>query len=88
MLFHSLAHAGRRAVATVVGGAGPDGVAGLLAVRRAGGRTVVESPETAVCPDRPSRCMRSAAAEMASSAERLAAAMVDHPADLRPNRAA
>ncbi len=88
VLFQSAAAAGPRAVAAVVGGAGPDGVAGLLAVRRAGGRTVVESPETAVCPDRPTRCLRSAAAAMAATADRLAATMVDAPADLRPHRAA
>ncbi len=82
------ATAGPRAVVAVLGGVGPDGLAGLTAVRRAGGRTVVESPDTAVCPGLTAAALRSGAAEVAAPAERLAAALLDLAGGRWSNRAA
>jgi two-component system chemotaxis response regulator CheB len=49
VLFEAVATAfGRRAVAVILTGMGRDGVDGLRAIRRAGGRTVAESAATAV----------------------------------------
>ncbi|MCX7682130.1 MAG: chemotaxis response regulator protein-glutamate methylesterase [Anaerolineae bacterium] len=49
MLFFSIArYAGRNAAAAVLTGMGNDGAAGLLAIRRAGGRTFVQDEQTSV----------------------------------------
>ena len=49
VLFQSVAKvAGRRAVAAVLTGMGQDGAEGLAAIRKTGGRTLVESEESAV----------------------------------------
>ena len=89
VLFRSVAAAaGHHAAAACLGGVGPDGVAGLLAVRHAGGRTVVESPETAVCPDRPGRAFAAGAAEASAAADRVAALLVHLSSELSTPRAA
>jgi two-component system chemotaxis response regulator CheB len=88
VLFRSVASAGPAGAAALLGGVGSDGLAGLLAVRRAGGRTVCESPETAVCADRPAHALQCGAAEGAASADRVASLLVHLTAGVPTNRAA
>jgi two-component system, chemotaxis family, protein-glutamate methylesterase/glutaminase len=53
-LFRSAAkHYGSRVIGVVLSGGGSDGAAGLDAIRRAGGLTVVEDPSEAAFPDMP-----------------------------------
>jgi len=53
-LFRSpAAAAGRRAIGVVLSGGGSDGAAGLDAIRRSGGVTVVEDPSEATFPEMP-----------------------------------
>jgi two-component system chemotaxis response regulator CheB len=54
VLFETAAEAfGPRLIAVVLSGTGEDGSAGLAAVERHGGTTVVQAPETAVASDMP-----------------------------------
>jgi two-component system, chemotaxis family, protein-glutamate methylesterase/glutaminase len=75
-LLSSLALAyGERAAGAVLTGMGSDGAAGLLAIRRAGGRTFAQSPESCVVPGMPEAALRTGATDMMLSLEALAAAM-------------
>lgn len=63
-LLASVAHShGRRALGIVLTGMGQDGAAGLLKLRKAGGRTLAESPETAVIYGMPKAALENGAAE-------------------------
>jgi two-component system, chemotaxis family, protein-glutamate methylesterase/glutaminase len=54
VLFESVADSyGAAAIAVMLTGANEDGAAGALAVKRAGGRVLVQSPETAEAPTAP-----------------------------------
>lgn len=54
VLFESLASSvGRRAIAVVLTGASDDGARGAQSIKRAGGRVVVQSPESAESPVAP-----------------------------------
>ena len=54
VMFESAAHVYReRVLAVILTGANPDGAAGLQAVRRSGGVTVVQDPATAFCAAMP-----------------------------------
>jgi len=67
VLFESAADAfGRGLVGVLLSGANDDGARGLLRIRRAGGFTLVQSPETASSPEMPEAALRLAAAERAS----------------------
>jgi two-component system chemotaxis response regulator CheB len=70
----SLAY-GERAAGAVLTGMGSDGAAGLLAIRRAGGKTFAQSPESCVVPGMPEAALRNGATDMMLSLEALAAAM-------------
>ena len=62
-LFRAAAHAfGSASVGVVLSGNLDDGAAGLLAIHRAGGTTVVQSPGDARFPGMPSSALRSVAA--------------------------
>ncbi|KFE69902.1 chemotaxis protein CheB [Hyalangium minutum] len=75
-LLSSLALAyGDRAAGAVLTGMGSDGAAGLLAIRKAGGRTFAQSPESCVVPGMPEAALRSGATDQMLSLEALAAAM-------------
>ena len=53
LLRSAAAAAGPRAIGVVLSGGGSDGAAGLDAIRRSGGLTVVENPSEAAFPDMP-----------------------------------
>jgi two-component system chemotaxis response regulator CheB len=75
-LLASLALAyGNRAAGAVLTGMGSDGAAGLLAIRRAGGLTFAQSPESCVVPGMPEAALRNGATDMLLSLEGLASAM-------------
>jgi two-component system chemotaxis response regulator CheB len=75
-LLSSLARAnGNRAGGAVLTGTGSDGAAGLLAIRRAGGLTFVQNPESCVASSMPEAARRLGAAESALTVEGLASAM-------------
>ena len=59
VLFASIAaYAGKRGVGIVLSGTGPDGTAGCLAIRAAGGLTVVQPPTEALFDGMPSAALR------------------------------
>jgi two-component system chemotaxis response regulator CheB len=66
---------GSRAGGAVLTGMGSDGATGLLAIRRAGGATFAQSPESCVVPGMPEAALRSGATDMMMSLEALASAM-------------
>ncbi len=66
VMFRSLAGvAGERAIAAVLTGMGRDGAEGLLALRKAGARTIVESEETAVVFGMPKAALETGGADQA-----------------------
>jgi two-component system, chemotaxis family, protein-glutamate methylesterase/glutaminase len=75
-LLSSLARAyGNRAGGAVLTGMGSDGAAGLLAIRRAGGLTFVQNPDSCVVASMPEAALRTGAAESALTVEGMASAM-------------
>lgn len=71
-LFRSVARERRgNAVAVVLSGTLDDGTSGLLAVRQAGGRTVVQDPEDADFPGMPRSALRFGAPEFVAPLEDL-----------------
>jgi two-component system chemotaxis response regulator CheB len=76
-LLVSVAHShGRRALGIVLTGMGQDGAAGLLRLRRAGGRTLAESAETAVIYGMPKAALENGGAERSVPLHRVADEMV------------
>jgi two-component system chemotaxis response regulator CheB len=68
---------GSRVVAVVLSGAMHDGIAGLLAVRSAGGLNVVQDPADALAPSLPRTARDIAGADYVVSSEKLAALLVE-----------
>lgn len=78
VLFHSIAEcAGARAVGTLLTGMGEDGARGLLAMRMAGARTLVQDQATSVVWGMPGAAVRMHAAEEALPLPRIAARMLE-----------
>jgi two-component system chemotaxis response regulator CheB len=76
VLFESAAAAfGSRAVAVILTGMGRDGVDGLRAIRRAGGRTVAESEATAVVYGMPGAAVSAGLADFILPLDQLCAAI-------------
>jgi two-component system chemotaxis response regulator CheB len=77
ILFESLVSAyGRDTVGVVLTGMGSDGAEGLLAIRRSGGTTVVESPETCVVYGMPRSAIALGAAERVLRLEEIGPAIL------------
>ncbi|MFL5346654.1 MAG: chemotaxis protein CheB [Hyalangium sp.] len=75
-LLTSLARAhGNRAGGAVLTGMGTDGAMGLQAIRRAGGLTLVQNPESCVVPNMPEAALRMGASDMSLTIDELASAM-------------
>ena len=78
VLFQSIAEScGPNAVGVILTGAGVDGADGLRAIKGAGGRTVVEDPETAQCGGMPSAARATGCADVALPLARIGATVVD-----------
>ncbi len=75
-LLSSLARSyGARAGGAVLTGMGTDGAAGLLAIRRSGGLTFVQVPDSCVVPSIPEAALRNGAADTSLSVDALASAL-------------
>jgi len=74
-LFASAAALGGAALGVILTGMGTDGAKGALALREAGGRVLVESPDTAVVPGMPGAAIAIGAANEVSRREDLAASI-------------
>ncbi len=76
VLFESVAAAfGSRAVGVILTGMGRDGVDGLRAIRRAGGRTVAESEATAVVYGMPAAAVHAGLADLVLPLDEVCAAV-------------
>lgn len=74
VLFHSVAKAaGRNAAAAILTGMGRDGAAGLLAIRKAGGRTMVQDEATSIVYGMPKAADDAGAAEVIAPLEKIPA---------------
>jgi two-component system chemotaxis response regulator CheB len=77
VLFNSVAqHAGRNAAAALMTGMGKDGAEGLLAIRRAGGRTFAQDEATSAVFGMPRAAQELDAAEQMLPLERIPSALV------------
>jgi two-component system chemotaxis response regulator CheB len=89
VLFNSLAEcAGPSTVAAYLNGSGDDGVTGLLNLRNAGAKTIVQLPSTCLCPDAPARAQRCRAGEFSIPPAQIARQMLDLATQLSIPRAA
>jgi two-component system chemotaxis response regulator CheB len=80
VLFESVAKAfGPSAVAVILTGMGQDGVDGLRAIRRAGGRTIAESEATAVVYGMPAAAVRLGLADFVLPIDEVCAAVGNLP---------
>ncbi len=72
MLISAAAAMGERVIAVLLSGMSGEGVAGIQAVRAAGGRVVVESPESAIMTGMPQEAIRSGAVHEVVPLRRMA----------------
>jgi chemotaxis response regulator CheB len=63
---------GERVIAVLLSGMSGEGVAGIQAVRAAGGRVIVESPESAIMTGMPQEAIRSGAVHEVVPLRRMA----------------
>lgn len=77
-LFRSAAlHHGPRVIGIVLSGLLSDGAAGLHAIKRCGGVTVVQDPADAISPEMPQRAMEATVADLCVPASRLGDVLSD-----------
>jgi two-component system chemotaxis response regulator CheB len=77
VLFRSAARAfGDRVVGVVLSGALDDGATGLLAIKRAGGMAIVQSPEEAIAKSMPATALRYVDADHVASASQIGPLLV------------
>lgn len=77
-LFRSaVAACGSRVIGVLLSGALDDGVAGMAAIARAGGRTVVQSPQTAAYASMPSRALEALQPDAVLEPDTLGAGVLD-----------
>jgi two-component system chemotaxis response regulator CheB len=77
LLFESVAAAyGERAIAVVLTGAGKDGSAGVMAIKKDGGRVIVQNEATSEVFGMPSAAIRTGAADLVLSLDEIAPALV------------
>lgn len=74
-LFASAASLGGSALGVVLTGMGTDGAKGALSLKEAGGRVIVESPDTAIVPGMPGAAIANGAAHEVLRREELAGAI-------------
>ena len=78
VMFRSVArHAGANAVAAILTGMGDDGARGMLEMRQAGARTVVQDEASSVVWGMPGSAVRLQAAEQVLPLDRIAAALLE-----------
>ena len=76
-LFHSCAHAlGGNAMGAILTGMGADGASGLLAMRRAGARTVAQDEATSIVFGMPKEAIAAGAAEVVAPLDHVAGVLL------------
>ena len=77
VLFESVAEAyGKNAAGVILTGAGRDGAQGIMEIKRAGGLTIVQAPETAECPDMPTAALATTKVDQVLALEQIAPFLV------------
>jgi two-component system chemotaxis response regulator CheB len=77
-LFESTAKShGARSVGVILSGTMHDGVAGLLAIRNAGGTTIAQEPEEAKCPEMPIAALNAGAVDFCLPIKNIAAKLTE-----------
>ena len=78
VLFESAAEAyGKNAVGIVLTGSGYDGAGGLAAIKRHGGMTIIQTPETAECSSMPNAALATEMVDVALSVESIVPFLVN-----------
>lgn len=94
VLFESVASSvGSRAIGVVLTGASDDGARGAHAIKRAGGRVIVQTPETAESPVAPSAALKHVRPDAVADLEKIAGVLcswllprdAQGPVDLTPS---
>jgi two-component system chemotaxis response regulator CheB len=89
VLLNSIAEtAAPAAIGVLLGGAGVDGIAGLLRLRKAGGRTLTEAPESSVFGELPSRAIKCGAAEGSCGIGEMGGKIMEYARGVRMPKAA
>lgn len=78
VLFHSLVPIGKKCQAVLLTGMGDDGVNGLLALKRAGARTIVQDQATSLIWGMPGRAYARGAHQEVLPLEQIAVSLLDH----------
>jgi chemotaxis response regulator CheB len=87
LLFQSVAESfGKRAVGVILSGMGRDGSEGLRMIKRAGGTTLVEDPETAEFPEMPKSALRTDCIDWVLSSDKIGDTLVNLCAEPSPFR--
>ncbi len=78
VLFDSVArHVGRNAIAVMLTGMGKDGAQGMLRIRQAGGKTLVQDEQSSVVWGMPGACVSIGAADIQVPLTRIAARLIN-----------